>query len=70
MEPTHMFNGDALTTYMRGAPPVYWNGAAVDTMFARTALDTGVVWTPDRLEATKQAHIRELNDFYAKAKHV
>ena len=70
MEPTHMFNGDTLTTYMQGAPAVYWKGATVDTIFARTTLNTNVFWTADMLEEAKQEHIRELNDFYAKAEYV
>ena len=70
MEPTHMLNGDTLTTYMRDAPAVYWQDAPADVIVARTTLNTNVFWTSDMLEETKQEHIRKLNDFYAKAEYV
>ena len=70
MEPTHMFNGDTLTTYMQDAPAVYFQGAPADIMFARSQLNPGLTWTSDMVEEAKREHIRELNAFYAKAEHV
>lgn len=70
MEPTHMLNGDTLTTYMRNAPAVYFQGAPADAVFVRTVVNPGISWTADMLEDAKHEHTRELNGFYAKATHV